>query len=267
MGSQIKLKFLNIGCGNKTHPDWINADFNPKRADIVNIDIKKSLPFEDSSLKVVYHSQVLEHLTKGEGAFFISECYRILEPGGILRVVVPDLENIVREYLRLLELNRADNSKENMENYHWILLELFDQISRNKSTGEMGKYLNRTDLINQEYLISRLGFTAKSFFNHEEKKPKKLNNWVRLKINIFKFYQSFFSSKVQKIGEFRLNGEVHYWMYDSFSLKNLLFEVGFLKMDVMSPHQSNIENWDSYQLDVQGDLIMDPSSLFVEAVK
>lgn len=263
----MKLRFLNIGCGNKTHPDWINADFNPKRADIVNIDIKKSLPFEDSSLKVVYHSQVLEHLTKEEGAFFLSECYRILEPGGILRVVVPDLENIVREYLRLLELNRLDNSMENMENYHWILLELFDQISRNKSTGEMGKYLSRTDLRNQDYLISRLGYTAKSFFNHEKKNPKKLNNWVRLKINTFKFYQSFFSSTNKEIGEFRLGGEVHYWMYDSFSLKNLLFKAGFLKAEVMSPYQSTIANWETYQLDVEGDLIRDPSSLFMEARK
>lgn len=263
----MKLKFLNIGCGNKTHPDWINADFNPNRPDILNIDIKKKLPFEDSSLKVVYHSQVLEHLTKEEGAFFINECYRILEPGGILRVVVPDLENIVREYLRLLELSRADNSNENMENYHWILLELFDQVSRNKSTGEMGKYLSRTDLRNQDYLISRLGYTAKSFFNHEEKKPKKLNNWVWLKIKLYRFYQSFFSSKVQEIGEFRLSGEVHYWMYDSFSLKNLLIKSGFLKAEVVDPHKSTIANWETFQLDVQGDFIMDPSSLFIEAYK
>lgn len=48
----------------------------------------------------------------------------------LLRIVVPDLENICREYLRILELARQD--KKYQEKYNWIVVELLDQLVRVK---------------------------------------------------------------------------------------------------------------------------------------
>jgi predicted SAM-dependent methyltransferase len=266
-GNLLKQKYLNIGCGNKTHPAWVNADFKPKNRDIINVDIRNELPFDDCSFQVVYHSQVLEHLSKEEGTLFIRECFRILKPGGVLRVVVPDLENIVREYLRLLEINRKENTPISQENYNWILLELFDQVARNKSTGEMGEYLSRKDLINQDYLISRFGMMAKSFFNQSGRGKSSKSLLGNFKSKIYKFYKSLFFSELKDIGQFRLNGEVHYNMYDSYSLGKLLADVGFLEIQLVNPHQSNIKSWNDFQLDVKDKLILDPSSLFMEGIK
>lgn len=70
-----------------------------------------------------------------------------------------------------------------------------------------------------------------------------------------------------KIGRFRLNGKIHYWMYDRFSLKLLLEKHAFKDITIENPHDSRIENWNSYELDVKGYAIFDPTSLFIEATK
>jgi SAM-dependent methyltransferase len=61
--------------------------------------IRKPLPFPDGSASVIYASHVLEHLYFEEGKRLIREAFRVLDAGGILRVVVPDLNTIVQEYL------------------------------------------------------------------------------------------------------------------------------------------------------------------------
>jgi ubiquinone/menaquinone biosynthesis C-methylase UbiE len=62
-------------------------------------DIRKPLPFPDGSASAIYASHVFEHLYFEEGKRLIREAYRVLGSSGILRVVVPDLNAIVREYL------------------------------------------------------------------------------------------------------------------------------------------------------------------------
>jgi predicted SAM-dependent methyltransferase len=265
-----KLNYLNIGCGSKFHPDWHNADYKPVSKDVSFVDIKKRLPYLDNSFDVIYHSQVLEHLTRKEGDYFLSECFRILKPGGIIRIVVPDLENIVKEYLNQLEINRENSSPENFKNYTWILLELFDQVSRNKSTGEMGEFLSSKEKINPDYVISRIGNTARIYIEKERslKKSQTIFSLVKRRISKVKSkIRSFLISEESKIGGFRKSGEVHYWMYDSFSLEKVLMIVGFNDFQNLNPFTSNIPNWNSFELDVKNGNIIDPNSLFVEARK
>lgn len=56
-------------------------------------------------------------------------------------------------------------------------------------------------------------------------------------------------------------------MYDRFSLSELLKEVGFEDIRVVSPYESSIPEWDKYELDVRDGNVCDPCSLFMEAVK
>ena len=66
---------------------------------IVVHDLRKPLPFPDGFSPAIYGSHVLEHVYFVEAKRLLAECFRVLEPGGILRLVVPDLRAIVREYL------------------------------------------------------------------------------------------------------------------------------------------------------------------------
>jgi len=60
------------------------------------------LPFPDASFDVVYHSHVLEHFSQPDGLRFLGQLPKVLRPGGLLRVVVPDLERIVELYRQAL---------------------------------------------------------------------------------------------------------------------------------------------------------------------
>lgn len=67
--------------------------------DTVLWDLSKGIPFADRTFDGVYHSHVLEHIDREAAPTFLRECCRVLKPGGILRVVVPDLEAQARHYL------------------------------------------------------------------------------------------------------------------------------------------------------------------------
>jgi glycosyltransferase involved in cell wall biosynthesis len=97
--NETKPYKLHIGCGQNIFEDWINIDieaFNPG----VNLtwDIRNKLPFEDASCGFVYNENVFEYLTVEEGLFFLEECRRVLQPGGVLRIAMPDLKDVVDNY-------------------------------------------------------------------------------------------------------------------------------------------------------------------------
>jgi len=71
----------------------------PWSSDILIHDVRKPLPFPNSLFDAIYASHLLEHLNLEEGKRLLRECFRVLQPKGVPRMVVPDLEAIVREYL------------------------------------------------------------------------------------------------------------------------------------------------------------------------
>src|SRR5271163_2177762 len=93
------VKCLNLGCGSRFHPDWVNLDLYPSSPTVQQWDLQKEFPFPDGSFDVVYHSHVLEHFSRRDGLRFLERCCKVLRPEGILRVVVPDLERIVKLYV------------------------------------------------------------------------------------------------------------------------------------------------------------------------
>jgi len=97
---------LNLAAGPvRFGDDWINVDLAPPAADqrdLLNVraDFLNGIPFRDGSAGVIYLSHFLEHLAPMEQtADFLKECRRILAPGGILRVSVPDFRKIACLYL------------------------------------------------------------------------------------------------------------------------------------------------------------------------
>ena len=274
-----KLNYLNVGCGNKFHEEWINVDMVSNSLHVKAYNLLKGIPLSNDQFEVIYQSQVLEHFPKEKAPDFIRECFRILKPGGIMRVVVPDLENIVNEYIKHLNENINNPSKQVEANYDWILLEMYDQTVRNYSGGQMAEFLQQPNLVNEKYIVDRIGYVGKSIRNtFLAKKDDKQSIYNLIAVSkragikkviryIGKNFTNIFTSEEQKIGSFRLGGEVHMWMYDRFSLSRLLREVGFEDIEVKTPHESNIPNWDKYELDVKDGAVFDPTSLFMEARK
>ena len=99
-------KRVNLGCGTRLHPEWLNYDLNPIAPGVIKANFITGIPLRDASAQCVYHSHVLEHLPREVARTFLLECKRILAPGGILRIVVPDLEQIAKDYIRVLDAPR-----------------------------------------------------------------------------------------------------------------------------------------------------------------
>ena len=92
--SRYKEKvLLNVGCGPFPLSEFINLDYiwHPK-IDICWDITKKSYPLESQTLEGIYTEHCLEHIAFQESLINLKEFYRLLKPGGIVRVVVPDGE-------------------------------------------------------------------------------------------------------------------------------------------------------------------------------
>lgn len=95
--SESKQLKLHLGSGDVIKAGWINIDISPA-ADI-SLDLREPLPFADNSCVFVYSEHFLEHLAYPQPAItFLSECFRVLEPGGTLSIGVPDTEWPLMEY-------------------------------------------------------------------------------------------------------------------------------------------------------------------------
>lgn len=85
-------------------PDWWNVDILPlaERLPGVNFrqgDLRRPIAWSDNSVAVVRASHILEHLTLEDGQRFCCEIHRVLEPGGVARIAVPDAQLILPRYL------------------------------------------------------------------------------------------------------------------------------------------------------------------------
>ena len=278
--------YLNLGCGSRFHELWTNADLSPAHPSVIALNALSSMPFADNSFAVIYMCHVLEHIPKNQTVELLRECRRILQKDGIIRIVVPDLEQLALNYLACLKQGlEKPGDAHAKEEYEWALLELYDQCVRTSSRGDMEEYLGRPYLASEEALYRRAGNEMKSIRESLLKQPGVAAQASRLPDRssasfraswpVAMFYKLLCLSKkyrriesIYNIGKFRLSGEVHQWMYDRYSLSLLLQEAGFSPARQESITPSARPDWNHYTLDRNSDgSEWKPVSLYMEASK
>ena len=276
------MNLLNLGCGSRFHPGWTNVDMAPQHPSVLRCDFLEGLPFADQSQDVVYHSHVLEHLPRDHAVDFLRECRRVLKPGGILRVAVPDLERIVADYNQtLLDLKREPADPQAEARHEWALVQMFDQCVRTTSGGGCMSFLKTAPEAMRGYLSDRAGpdlLEAAATASPRGQTPAvprfpSLSSLLRNRRHFFTATREWLLHKLLGreypalvIGRFRTGGEVHQWMYDRHNLARTLRRAGFDSIGVMSATESAIPGWTSYQLDTDaGGRVRKPDSLFIEA--
>jgi SAM-dependent methyltransferase len=273
-------RLLNVGCGLHFHPDWVNVDVVPASSGVIAADVRKGLPFADEVFDAVYCSHVLEHLPQREAASLLRNMHRVLRPGGVIRVVVPDLETLAREYLRLLEELKSE-PKASTADYDWIVLEMYDQAVRDRSGGEMTRFLGAPEFPNRAFVLSRIGAEAERAWqvSHTPIASRLLDRirtrglrWLieAMRVRIAGFFIGLVGGQTARSayfeGVFRRSGEVHRWMYDSFSLGRALKDAGFVNVRRSTAFDSAVPGFSSYLLDVDERMrVRKPDSLFMEA--
>ncbi|MBF0233115.1 MAG: methyltransferase domain-containing protein [Desulfamplus sp.] len=251
---------LNLGCGSRFHPAWINLNFSSTGSGVIPYNLKHPLPFKKNTFDVVYHSHLLEHFSKYYAKIFMKECFQVTKPGGIIRVVVPDFEQIAILYLDLLK-GALRGDKEAQNRYNWIQLELFDQMVRTKSGGEMFEYWKQNPMPAEDFVIERCGSEVLNALKYLRNPANALEiNGDGNNMNE--------EHDLMKITQFRMIGEIHQWMYDRYSLMILLENSGFNDVKVCKADESSIPDFNSFLLDIEPNgSVRRPESLFMEARK
>lgn len=90
---------VNIGAGRSAREGWVNLDAVRRPGVDCACDVRRRLPLPDASVLGIFCEHFLEHLDYTEEVpGFLVECHRVLAPGGILRIVVPDGRRLLEAY-------------------------------------------------------------------------------------------------------------------------------------------------------------------------
>lgn len=101
MGQLLSAKEgkLHLGCGTRLNSEWLNVDGNGGPDVDLHWDLRVPLPLASESCRLIYSEHVLEHLVRDDADKLLAECYRLLKPGGKLRLGVPDAELYLQAYV------------------------------------------------------------------------------------------------------------------------------------------------------------------------
>ncbi len=276
---------LNVGCGPTFHEAWTNLDSFAVSPSVIACDIRKGLPFADNHFNVCYSSHVLEHLAPGEGERMLSEMWRVLSPGGVARVIVPDLELVTEDYRQTLRRALAGEAGAG-DDYDWMLIQLLDQSVRRRSGGAMSDFWRDPARGNVEFVVARAGMEAEKVIAESRaaagstarrgvlqrlrsRNLAQLTTWVRLRVArmLVHALAGAAAAAAFEEGLFRNSGEIHQWMYDRYSLQRALERAGFRDIRVCTAQTSRIPQFAEYELDVIDGRVRKPDSLFMEAIK
>lgn len=172
---------LNVGSGPSVGAAWINLDGSwqarlagrPWLARVISAitgvevghwpqavryrNIKRGLGYAEGTVAVVYASHLVEHLYRDEALAFLREARTVLEPGGVCRIVVPDVAAIVRWYL---ENQREPAARKQQPSSDLLMGMMHLRSARARGRGIAGVVRRWTDLHEHKWMYDQEGLIA-----------------------------------------------------------------------------------------------------------
>ena len=91
---------LHLGCGKRYIPGFVHMDVDDFRHIDDKCDVRNLPMFADGTVDLIYACHILEYFDHIEVLDVLHEWYRVLRPGGVLRLAVPDFEAMSKVYLK-----------------------------------------------------------------------------------------------------------------------------------------------------------------------
>jgi ubiquinone/menaquinone biosynthesis C-methylase UbiE len=269
----MSKKFLNLACGDYfiVSESWVNLDWAPKSKKVIQANLLDKIPFEDNSFDFIYCSHFLEHISKKDILNFLTECNRVLKSNGRARFVLPDFENIAREYVYNMDNNFLKFAEFN-------ILEMIDQCVRKESGGELNQWYKNSfsDPELSRYISKRTGYKLIQNPKNKYQILKKFQNLTLKKIYftiqfktikaIIKLFPKWYRDNYVST---TATGEKHLWVHDFHSVQQILLQSGFDSVIKLNAFTSLELDFPVVPLDVdlEGLPIKGAESMYIEALK
>ena len=147
---------LNVGSGGRGRPDWINLDVSTHHADLYcTHDLRRPLPLADGAARRIFAEHVIEHIDFNDDVPRVfAEFRRVLQDGGVVRIIVPDAERYMRAYFDRgsepwKELGFAQGLPADMQTNMELVNHVFHQ---------RGEHCFGWDFATMEHALRRAGF-------------------------------------------------------------------------------------------------------------
>ena len=130
---------LHLGCGKRFIPEFVHIDAvdYPHVDHVATIDNLSFLPTD--SVDLIYNCHVLEHFKRRDVVRVLQEWYRVLKPGGVLRVSVPDFSKLCQVYQSEGNIDRVIGALFGRQDYLYnIHYNVFDFSSIKRDLEEAG---------------------------------------------------------------------------------------------------------------------------------
>ena len=82
-----EIRKLQIGTSDSVRAGWLNTDLIPARRDVIYMDATAPFPFSDNTFDYICSEHMIEHIGYEAGFFMLGECFRVLRPGGTIRIL------------------------------------------------------------------------------------------------------------------------------------------------------------------------------------
>jgi predicted SAM-dependent methyltransferase len=85
------VKKLQLGASNNLLPGWLNTDICLNHPSVAYLDVTRPFPFDNNTFDYIISEHMIEHIQFQAAKIMLTECYRVLRPGGRVRFATPDL--------------------------------------------------------------------------------------------------------------------------------------------------------------------------------
>ena len=270
----MRPKMLNLACGATYVVDecWTNIDFNSGADGVIGLNLLEPTPFAAATFDLVYSSHFFEHLPVHRLSAVLDDWHRILVSGGVLRLVLPDCEEMFCEFLR----QRRDGNHLLAD---FVIAEIVDQCVRTYPGGLLSRFYERAALgvgsestMLSSYITERNG-EAFSYFQDPVNltRPDQAETWLvralrRLRrgalhsthciadrLRIQALYALYGRAFVDQNISFASVGEKHHWLWDYHQVEQLLLAAGFVSVSRVSHQTSSFRDFPFIPLDMNSD--------------
>jgi predicted SAM-dependent methyltransferase len=92
------VRRLNWGCGEHPEPGWLNSDVKDVPGIDIVADVRSGLPLASDTIDYITSIHALPEISYPDLVPALTELHRVLKPGGVLRLVLPDLERGIQAF-------------------------------------------------------------------------------------------------------------------------------------------------------------------------